>query len=378
MYPTDMSQNLEHMSVGVSDFIGEVKFSKFVCNVRSNLSDVGKNCENGLYISHLNTVSLKEYVVYRSEYCRRYHTSKCSECSNLVNMASHIDHEGILKVSEVYKRQFHESKYQSDKAIRRLMQLPVVILRNGYLFVTDLRPGIHYRTLIDWIKKTMPSTDTQKKLDKQTLKSLCELASTESDRKLTRSAATWDMSGRKAKQTYGIDDHTQKLTEVKEAIANYQKIQNEIMNLAYLDETALLRSIGVVADVESDTDSESLESGSDLESVLEGGSDNEADDSECEVKASVSEDTQVQESQENKQSLHVNGNIAPFKETLLLWLRESKFNWFSFYQDVTQYLKEYNLDVINEVLLNFAKYLPDSNLSEEEKKTCRRHATSIS
>ena len=172
--------------------------------------------------------------------------------------------------------------------------------------------------------------------------------------------------------------HTQKLTRVKEAIANYQKIQNEIMKLAHLEETALLRSMGVVADVESDTDSESLESGNDLESVLESGSDNEADDSECEGKASVSENTQVQESQENKQSLLVNGNIAPFIETLLLLLRENKFNWFSFYQDVTQYLKEYNLDVINQVLLNFAKYLPDSNLSEEEKKTCRRHAASVS
>ena len=227
-----MPQNYEHKSVGVSEVnIDELKFSKFVRNVHLNLSDTDKNYQDGLYISQVNTVSLKEYVMYKSEYCRRYHTSKCSECGNLINMAAHIDNEGILKVSEVYKKQFPKSKYQSDKVVRRLMQLPVVILKNRYLYVTEQRPEIHYQTLNDWIEKTMPKTDTEKKLDKQTLKSLCELASTESDRKLIQSAATWDMSGKKAKQVYGIENHSQKLNQVKEAIANYQEIHEEIMKL---------------------------------------------------------------------------------------------------------------------------------------------------
>ena len=36
--------------------------------------------------------------------------------------------------------------------------------------MTEQRPEIHYHTLNDWIEKAMPKTDTEKKLDKQTLK----------------------------------------------------------------------------------------------------------------------------------------------------------------------------------------------------------------
>jgi hypothetical protein len=46
--------------VGVSEFnIDELKFSKFVRNVRLNLSDTEKKYQDGLYISQVNTVSLE-------------------------------------------------------------------------------------------------------------------------------------------------------------------------------------------------------------------------------------------------------------------------------------------------------------------------------
>ena len=96
----------------------------------------------------MNVVSLEEYITYRFEYCKRYHREHCSECILLINMASHIAQEGIVKVSEVYRRQFPEANYQSDKAVRRLLQLPCVIFKQGNLYVTELRPELHYKTLI--------------------------------------------------------------------------------------------------------------------------------------------------------------------------------------------------------------------------------------
>ena len=55
-----IKQNYEHKSVGVSEFnIDELKFSKFVRNVRLNLSDTEKKYQDGLYISQVNTVSLE-------------------------------------------------------------------------------------------------------------------------------------------------------------------------------------------------------------------------------------------------------------------------------------------------------------------------------
>lgn len=211
----------------------------------------------------------------------------------------------------------------------------------------------------------MPKTDTEKKLDKQTLKSLCELASTESDRKLIQSAATWDMSGKKAQASIWYGNHSQKLNQLKEAIANYQEIHEEIMKLANLEETALLRSMGVADEVESETET------SEDESDLDSSSDDEQCCCKSEAKTIISEeDTQTNKNLGfNPKSLskHVAVNIAPSNDTLLLWLRENIFNWSSFFQDVTQYLKDYSSDVLHHVLLNFTEFLSDSNLNEEKK-----------
>ena len=55
-------------------------------------------------------------------------------------------------------------------------------------------------------------------------------------------------------------------------------------------------------------------------------------------------------------------------ETLLSWLRENKLSWFSFYNDLEQYLKLYSTEVLNQVSLDFADYLSISDLTEEEER----------
>lgn len=69
-----------------------------------------------------------------------------------MNMASHIAQEGIVKVSEVYRRQFREAKYQSDKAVRRLLQLPCVIFKQGKSVCngTKARIALQDADSLDW------------------------------------------------------------------------------------------------------------------------------------------------------------------------------------------------------------------------------------
>ena len=52
---------------------------------------------------------------------------------------------------------------------------------------------------------------------------------------------------------------------------------------------------------------------------------------------------------------------------MLSWLREKKLNWFSFYEEVAQYLKNYSSEVLSQVLLDFTDYLSNSDLSEQEE-----------
>ena len=116
--------------MGVVGAINEGPFVKFVRNVRLNLSDQNASSQDDqLRFSRMTAVSLEEYRRYRAEYCTRYHKEQCVECDALINMVLHISQKGIVKVSDVYKSQFPEKKYQSDKAVRRLMQLPVVIFK---------------------------------------------------------------------------------------------------------------------------------------------------------------------------------------------------------------------------------------------------------
>lgn len=375
--------------------VDENKFILFVKNVRSSLSDIAKcyNHDSGLYVSPMNAVSLEEYVGYRSEYCTRYHKEDCLECNVLVKLASHIVEEGVVKISHVYKKQFPNRKYQSDKALRRMMQLPCVVFKRECLYVAGRRPNLDYKTLVEWISRTMPETnDIESKLDKQTLKSLCELASTESDRKLIRSAATWSMSSNQVRKTYGIQEHNHKVKEVEEALANAKEIEEEIMKLAKLKETALLRSLGIEDDYESDQDS--TDGTSDLESVIE--SDSESEDAaydlicnsqirgspsllhdknqrtgESQLPHSVPKNDSFNERYDPdsiSKNVTYTANPAPSNETLLMWLRENKLNWFAFYEEVSQYLKNYNAEVVNQVLLQFTENLSDSDLNEEEEK----------
>lgn len=43
-------------------------------------------------------------------------------------------------------------------------------------------------------------------------------------------------------------------------------------------------------------------------------------------------------------------------------------NWFSFFRELQEYFKHYNVEVLNQVLLEFTKYLSVSDLSEEEEQ----------
>ncbi|XP_068761299.1 uncharacterized protein [Montipora capricornis] len=291
----------------------------------------------------MTAVSLEEYRRYRAEYCTRYHKEQCVECDALINMALHISQKGIVKVFDVYKSQFPEKKYQSDKAVRRLMQLPVVIFKQQHLYVTELRSDVDYKTFVDWIARTMPDEKSVKHMSKETLKSLCELASTESDRRLIQSAATWGLSGKQAKKKYGIDNNTLKINQVKEAIANAQEIHDEIIKLAQLQETALLQSMGIEDSV---SDTESFEGESDLESVIESDSDENDRNSKSSVSTVHGESKAADEGQSSNHSTgntrfnpddlskDVAGvvNPAPPNETLLSWLRDNSLNCKSSYQ----------------------------------------------
>ena len=59
---------------------------------------------------------------------------------------------------------------------------------------------------------------------------------------------------------------------------------------------------------------------------------------------------------------------APGNEHLLMLLRENNHNWFSFVGELKMLLHMYTPEVLNQVLVDFAAFLPFSDLSDEEER----------
>ena len=85
----------------------------------------------GIYVSSIQDISLLDFVAVRKLYCKVQRHSDwkdCSQCLPLIQLANKILEHGICQMSNLFQTLFPNVKYQSDKAIRKLMQLPVVIL----------------------------------------------------------------------------------------------------------------------------------------------------------------------------------------------------------------------------------------------------------
>ena len=61
-------------------------------------------------------------------------------------------------------------------------------------------------------------------------------------------------------------------------------------------------------------------------------------------------------------------NPAPSRETLLYMLRENNLNWFTFAKDLEFMLPVGSQIVLNQILIDFADYIPFSDLTEREEQ----------
>ena len=60
-------------------------------------------------------------------------------------------------------------------------------------------------------------------------------------------------------------------------------------------------------------------------------------------------------------------NPALSNDVLLSWLRDHDLNWFAFFEEVSQYLRNYTSEVLNQVIIDFIDHLPSSDLTLDEE-----------
>lgn len=194
-----------------------LRYSKYLPCTLSNVA----RTKDGIYYSLITDLTLKEFIVAREDHCERNHLVSCKECTNLTDAAKQIDDSGIVPLRSLFASHFLSpgAKYKSDKAIRRILQLPVAIfpleLQKGQkkLFVTEVNTAVNYEKLGEFLRTVSVSTDCNTQfpiISRETLKIVCDLASSEKDKRLIKYALSCggNMSREAAKKKYGISDLT--------------------------------------------------------------------------------------------------------------------------------------------------------------------------
>jgi hypothetical protein len=146
----------------------------------------------------------------------------------LIKFALEIIEHSVVLLSACFRKCF-SNVYKSDKAIRRIMQLPVAVFRaNEKLFVTEYTPNMNYERFTKFYRLLIPQTTMQKGISKESLRMLCALSSSEKDRKLIRVAATAHLSAKQARKELGISDLAKERKAVYEAIEEFQDIRDAV------------------------------------------------------------------------------------------------------------------------------------------------------
>ena len=59
-------------------------------------------------MSHINDLSLEEFIIARLEYCQETHnkTGDCDKCLPLINVSKELIVSSILPLSECYRKHF--------------------------------------------------------------------------------------------------------------------------------------------------------------------------------------------------------------------------------------------------------------------------------
>lgn len=365
---------------------------------------------NGRYDSLLKDFDLHDFIVIRKAFCNKHHQlENCENCGKMISAAQYLSTKGVVTLKDLYVLHFPiNGKYKTDKAVKRIMHLPVVIFPlqcNGTktLYVTEQKKYVDYNLFQKFVESLIDNESVQSAqnpLTKEMLASLCKIASSEKDKRLIKFAACLavpGMSAEQAKRQYGVSNLTLLTSQVTEALEQAEEIHQTVTKLARIEERCFLEKLGI-ADV---SDSSESDYDSEVSSVTVSEDSDNDDYNKNSSAASAGHQDQSKEFKKNQQppvspvpmnkdsNLPVPSNTkqtgprvqpdefsknqlivspVPSFEHLLNILRNVNLNWFSFVEELDILLNAYNSNVLNQALIDFAHYLPFSDLSENEEK----------
>ncbi|KAL9983134.1 hypothetical protein ACROYT_G005266 [Oculina patagonica] len=179
----------------------------------------------------------------------------------ILKVAKEVTSKGFVKVRDAFELCSPGVKYSSFQARRMLLQMPLAVIGVGtlkeetfclYLVEKCKPPNLFImQTLIK--EATLHKSSTQK-MTQDEMKKLLALAESESERKRLKYAVVKSagMSNTKAKRVYGVSGVSDTKQKVEQATEDACAIREAIENIAKVKDKAVLQSMGVRDDSDSD------------------------------------------------------------------------------------------------------------------------------
>ena len=174
--------------------------------------------------------------------------------------------KGIHSVSSLYRTVFPDQAYQSQIAKRKLLQMPLVIIRCGSsdsgkceLFVMEHIAGIDYVQIAEFLESTKQQASTSILLNKPEFTQLLGVAQTERERQCISYYIykSLGLSFKSARCHFGFNRMAQRIARIDKCINEIQTIHECADRIIVIKEASRLRSLGCtgnsVAQVMEDT-----------------------------------------------------------------------------------------------------------------------------
>ena len=215
---------------------------------------------NNIYVTPVTDVTLRDYIQARATYCELQHCKKPCICKPMIQAALIIIEKGIHSVSSLYRTIFPDQVYQSQHAKRKLLQMPLVIIRCGSshsgkceLFVMEHIAGIDYVQIAKFLESTKQQASTSILLNKPEFTQLLGVAQTERERQCISYCIykSLGLSFKSARRHFGFNRMAQRIARMDKCINEIQTIHECADRIIVIKEASRLRSLGCTENSDS-------------------------------------------------------------------------------------------------------------------------------
>ena len=350
---------------------------------RRNLTNAEEQkVEEGVRESQFGVLNLAEYVLVKENYCHLYHNDCKQHCKEMVKAGKTVLEERSVSLPSLWRRSFPTINYDSEKAQRKLLQMPIACLKftRGCFVVEKRGRGLYEEIKSEICSKFTLSEQTKNDIRIQKyaeeLKSLVKAAPNSGERERIKHlmASSNNMTSRQASKLR-IWNPRRRAEKVVAETEKINGIKSKHLYFAKVEQKVYLQSIGRSPDFYLSESSSSESEHSEDEDNLE------ADDITSTVDSPVQDAAVHQQGHHLPSKPHQSEMSCPNsnKETnltevninsavALIILRGVEWNWFSFVFTLESKFekKGHPQEVVDQFLADFASQLPNMGLNIEQ------------